>query len=199
VNENIKRYAPLAALTVVLIVLVVLFFTSGDEHKLPSEITPPDLESQTQPDEEREIRTVILYFLSEDDSRLHPEEREIFAEESEILEARLVMEELLLGPRKEGISTFPPETKLRELYITPEGVAVVDFSRELQTDHISGTNAETATVFAIVNTLTRNFNSIKRVFILIDGSERETLKGHIDLRQPLLPRYDLVDGSSPAS
>jgi hypothetical protein len=48
------------------------------------------------------------------------------------------------------------------------------------------------TVFAVVNTLTYNFKSIKRVFILIDGSEKETLAGHIDLSRPLLPRYDLV-------
>ena len=70
----------------------------------------------------------------------------------------------------------------------------MDFSRELSLNHISGSAAEIATVFAIVNPLVRNFDSIKRVFILVDGTERETLNGHVDLTRPLLPRFDLVAG-----
>jgi hypothetical protein len=34
--------------------------------------------------------------------------------------------------------------------------------------------------------------SVKKVFILIDGGERKTLGGHIDLTQAFLPQYDIV-------
>ncbi len=55
-----------------------------------------------------------------------------------------------------------------------EGIAYVDFSGELSADHPSGSEAELATVFAVVNTLAYNYKDVKRVFILIDGTERES-------------------------
>ena len=71
-------------------------------------------------------------------------------------------------------------------------MAYVDFSKEIQEKHLRGSSAEMATVFSIVNSLAYNFKSIKKVFILIDGVEKETLGGHISLSHPFLPQYDLV-------
>lgn len=186
-----KQAAVLAGLFVVFIVLLIVFFSGGGEkiQEPQSQKTSEPEETQAEP---RETRIVKLFFLSEKDNRLHPEERAIWADISDIFQARQTMQELLSGPDKEGLSPFPEGTKLREIYITKQGIAYVDFSRELESEHLSGSAAETATVFSIVNTLTSNFDSIKRVFILINGTERETLAGHIDLRRPLLPRFDLI-------
>jgi hypothetical protein len=49
-----------------------------------------------------------------------------------------------------------------------------------------------ATVFSLVDTLAYNFPSIKKVFLLIDGEERETLSGHLCLDRAYLPDYDLT-------
>ena len=49
-----------------------------------------------------------------------------------------------------------------------------------------------AAVFAVVNTVAVNQKAVKRVALLIEGGERETLGGHIDLSRPLLPQYSLV-------
>jgi hypothetical protein len=49
-----------------------------------------------------------------------------------------------------------------------------------------------ATIFSIVNSLTYNFKPIRKVFILVEGGEKETLGGHISLAQPFLPKHDLV-------
>ena len=103
-----------------------------------------------------------------------------------------MIRELIKGSRNEGISPIPVKTKLRELFITDEGIAFVDFSKEIQENQFFGSAGEIAAVFSIVNTLTYNFKSIKRVFILIEGREKETLGGHIDLKRPLLPRFDLA-------
>ncbi len=47
-------------------------------------------------------------------------------------------------------------------------------------------------VYSIVNSLTYNFKSVKRVSLLVEGNERETLGGHIDLSRPFSPDYSLV-------
>lgn len=189
---DIKRILILGTLFILLIILVVLFFRSRGEEKIkPSgEITAPEQESSSQ--EPGEIKKITLFFPSEEDALLHPEEREILADASPVQEAKQTIEELLKGSKNGYLSPFPPETKLRELYITKEGVAYVDFSKEVQEKHLSGSSSEMATVFSIVNSLAYNFKSIKKVFILIDGGEKETLGGHIRLGRPFLPQYDLV-------
>ena len=187
-----KQIVLLAAFGTALIVLMILFFTSGGDQ-------PPDLDpvsvlekSGDEPEEIRPIKTIVLFFLSDGDRMLHREEREIYAKEQVIFEAKQSIEELIKGSLDEALPSIPAGTRLRELYITQEGVAYVDFSREICDNHLSGSSAEIATVFAIVNTLTQNFKSIRRVSILIEGDERETLNGHIDLTRPLLPRLDLI-------
>ncbi len=189
---DIKRMLPLAVLFVMLIVLVILFISGGGEE-------PPLLDPVPIPDDQgedqaaaRQTRTVTLFFLSEKDFLLHPEEREIYTYEQTVFEAKQTIEELVRGSSDGAVASIPSGTRLREMYITRDGIAYVDFSRELKDNHRSGTTAEVATVFAIVNSLTYNFKSIKRVSILIEGNEQETLNGHVDLTRPLLPRLDLI-------
>lgn len=187
-----KRGLILGVLFILLVVLVVLFFRSGGEERIrPSaEAVSPELESLSK--KPGETRKIVLFFPSEEDSLLHKEEREMLADASLVQEAKQTIEELLNGSKNGYLSPFPPETKLRELFVTKEGVAYVDFSREIQEKHLSGSSSEMATVFSIVNSLAYNFNSVKKVFILIDGGEKETLGGHISLLRPFLPQYDLV-------
>lgn len=189
---DVKRLVVLGVLFVLLIILAVIFFNSGSEEKIKQVSPSSTLESDALSTEPPEMKEITLFFLSEKDSLLHPEEREIIASSSIIQQARQAVEELINGSQNGSISPFPPETKLREFFMTREGIAYVDFSREIQERHLSGASAEISTIYSIVNSLTVNFESIKRVFILIDGDGRETLRGHIDLSRPLLPRYDLI-------
>jgi spore germination protein GerM len=189
---DLKKIIVLAALIVILAILVVVFFTSGGKEKIrmPSVSPAPSEEIQVAGPAER--KKVTLFFLSDEDGLLHPEEREIIAGTSVIAEAQRVIEELIRGSQEGLISSLPPEAKLRQVFVTREGVAYVDFSREFVDKHPSGSAAEIATIYAIVNSLTFNFKTIKRVFILVDGNERETLGGHINLTRSFLPQMSLV-------
>jgi germination protein M len=178
------------SLIVVLVLAVILFRGEGGE-KVKSAVVMSPAESPPEPAPAREAKTVRLFFLSEDDSLLHPEQREILAGPSIVEEAEQAVEELIRGSDKGYISPLPPETKLRQLFITKDGVAYVDLSREIMEKHPSGSSAELATVYSIVNTLVYNFKPIKKVFILVEGSEKETLGGHINLSQPFVPLYSL--------
>lgn len=187
-----RRVIIVGFLFVLLVVLVVLFLSrSGEERiKRAKEVSPPELERA--PGEAGEAKTVVLFLPAEEDSFLHREEREIWSSPSVVEEAKQVVEELLKGSKNGYLSPFPPETSLREIFLTQEGIAYVDFSREIQENHLHGSSAEMATIFSIVNSLTYNFKPIKKVFILVEGGEKETLGGHISLAQPFLPKYDLV-------
>jgi spore germination protein GerM len=136
--------------------------------------------------------TVVLFFSSEQDGLLHREEREVIASSSVEDQARTIVLELLRGSLQDYISPIPPETRLREVFITKDGVAYVDFSREFIDKHLSGSSAEISTIYSVVNSLAFNIKSIKKVFILVDGGEKKTLGGHIDLTRPFSPLYDLV-------
>jgi spore germination protein GerM len=188
---NRKKIATLGFLFAVVVVLAVIFFKSGIKEKILPTLPapPPEVEPLTQPGL---TRTVVLFFLAEEDTLLHPEEREIPATQSVVNEAKQTVEELIKGSKKGYISPFPPEARLRELYITAQGVAYVDFTKEIVEKHLSGSSAEISTIFSVVNSLAYNFDSINKVFILIEGRERETLGGHINLSRPFLPLYDLI-------
>jgi len=163
------------------LVLAVLFFFSGPKEKMkvPS---PPKEASPAQPSEPPLPRQVTLYFPSESDDLLHPEAREIRASTPE-KEAQEIIEELIAGSHVGYLSPFPPEVELRQVYISGDGTAYVDFSRDLVERHPSGSAAEMTTIYSVVNSLTSNIKAIKRVFFLVEGTERETLSGHINLNQ----------------
>ena len=187
-----KKVLILVFLFVLLIILVALFFNRGGEEKIKPGPEATSLPLDVEPGEDVELKKITLFFPSEGDSLLHPEEREIVASPSLVKEAKQTILALLEGSKNGYLSPFPPETRLREIYFTTEGIAYVDFSREIKDKHISGSTAEMATVFSVVNSLTYNFKSIKKVFILIEGGEKETLGGHINLSRPFLPKYDLI-------
>lgn len=182
----------LAALFLLLIVLVVVYFNLGGEGR-PGPVQPiPSSREEAGSEGQVQWVSVVLFFSSERDSLLHREERELIASSSVEDQARAIVLELLKGSQQEYVSSIPPETRLREVFLTEEGIAYVDFSREIMDKHPSGSSAEISTIYSVVNSLTYNIKSIKKVFILIDGGEKKTLGGHIDLTRPFLPLYDLV-------
>lgn len=187
-----KKIGTLGALVALLIILAVVFFRSGEKEKIRHYSEEPLKEQGTSSAEPLQTRSITLFFLGEDDNLLHPEKREIFDDPSVIRQAILTIKELLRGSQDGSLSPIPLDTELRELFITRGGIAYVDFSGEIREGHLSGSSAEIVTVFSIVNSLTYNFRDIKKVVILIEGSEKETLAGHVDLSRPLVPRYDLV-------
>ncbi|MCD6517105.1 MAG: GerMN domain-containing protein [Candidatus Aminicenantes bacterium] len=189
---ELKKLILPASLLVLLIILMVLFFGSQGKEKTPDVSSADLLEEERSGEEELDTKKIVLFFISEDDYLLHKEEREIL--NGSILENQIerLVKELISGSEEGLLSPFPPETKVRGIYITRDGIVYIDFSPEFQTAHPSGSSAEISSIFSIVNSIAYNFKSIKRVFILVNGTEQETLAGHIDLRRPFLPRYDLI-------
>jgi germination protein M len=97
------------------------------------------------------------------------------------------MAELIRGPQSPGLlPTVPADTRLLNAYEIGD-MLVLDFTHELQTNHMGGSTSELLTVYSIVNTMTQNMNGIRKIQMLVEGEEIETLAGHLDLTKPLFP------------
>jgi spore germination protein GerM len=187
---DIRRYVLLAFLAIAVAVLAVVFFRGGGQEQIKTGAGEPAAGPPRAAAPPSESRIVTLFLTSEDDSLLHPEERRIPAGPSTVEEASSVVRELIRGSNKGLLSALPSETRLRRLFITKEGIAYVDFSKEI-VDHLAGSSEELAAVYSVVNSLAYNFKSIKKVFILVEGAEKETLGGHINLGEAFVPQYSL--------
>jgi Sporulation and spore germination len=132
------------------------------------------------------LRKVKLFFPSSTkDGGLEGEERDIRTSNLPSDEAKQIVAELISGSRERRLAALPADTRLRELFVTAEGLAVVDFTQEASLHHPGGLTMELASIYSVVNSLTQNVSAISRVQILIEGAEAETLAGHIDLSHPL--------------
>ncbi len=156
-----------------------------NDQRLQVTPSPEGPESNEEPDvsAERRIR-ITLYLVSQSGKTLALEDREIALADSVQEQAKQVVRELLAGSRQGLASPLPRGVELRELFITPQGLAFVDFSRELISNHVGGTSAEELTVYSLSNTLIANFPAVKSVRFLVEGREVPTLAGHLDLTIP---------------
>ncbi len=82
--------------------------------------------------------------------------------------------------------------KLRAFFLDAAGTGYVDLSPV----QVNGARApawdELLAIYAMVDTLTQNFDEVRQVRFLLDGREVQTLAGHIDLSRTFEKRMDLV-------
>ena len=132
---------------------------------------------------ERKI-TATFFYVADDGLALAPVQREVLFGEPVSEQARHIVEMQITPPPAPHVSAIPQGTKLRAVYVSEQGDAFVDVTGELSRNHTGGALDELFSVYTIVNALTVNLPAIKRVQILVDGKEVDTLAGHVDLRQP---------------
>jgi hypothetical protein len=126
-----------------------------------------------------------LYYGTEDGRGLAAVQREVPLGEGVRAQGRQILEQQLVPPPPPYHSVIPAGTMVRAFYITERGDAFVDLTADVSTAHPGGATNELLTVYALVNAVTSNLASVRRVQILIGGKEADTLAGHVDLRRPL--------------
>lgn len=156
------------------LILAKLFFPG------PESITPRSRVRDAMPARAATTRKVHLYFANRNCRYLQAEERQIQSKDtSSAIEA--IIAALLEGPEDSKlVSTIPKGTQLRHQFVTDDGTAYVDFNPELFRLHPGGVTAERLTLFAIVNSLVLNLDSVERVQLLLENMPAPTLTGHLD-------------------
>jgi len=126
-----------------------------------------------------------LYFADRDNYYLMSEQRVVSHSGDAVGYARSIAEALIKGPQNSLVRTIAADTELRAIYVIPDGTCYVDLTQAAVKHHPGGCNSELLTIYSVVNSLILNVPEIKRVKLLIDGKEVQTLAGHIDLVFPL--------------
>lgn len=135
---------------------------------------------------------VHLYFADRNNSFLKAEVRDIFHSDNPTELGKKIVEALIDGSRGGLMRTIPEGTTLKAFYIIQDGTAYADMSDTIKDSHPGGVKSELFTIYSIVNSLILNIPEVDAVKILINGRDRMTLDGHIDLRFPFKANMLLI-------
>jgi germination protein M len=163
------------------------------EPQVQIQLPSPEVENQLPEqavEEPGETMQVVLYFSDPSGNYLVAEEKTMPMVEGI---ARATIEELIRGPELSSqlLPTIPAGTVLKDINIRPDGLARVDFSKELIANHSGGSLGENLTVYSIVNTLTQ-FPSVKEVQFLVEGQYVNTIAGHVDVSAAMKRNEELI-------
>ena len=188
------RFKKMSYMLAVLAAVSVLALAAGcsDEQKGASS---PAAQTEQMQDQEKSAAAepkelmVNVYYPRSDGTGLVAVRRTVSTEKDDKYTA--AMKSLLTGTKEKGqTNVFPKKAKLRSI-VVKDGIATVDFSKELQTNFSGGSTGEEMLIGSIVNTLT-DFPEVQKVRILINGAPVETLSGHMDLSEPLPRMTELL-------
>ena len=189
---QMKRMTSIAAVLAAAAMLA-LAAGCGDEQK-PAQAESPAQTAQTKDTEKpaqekpKEMQ-VNVYYPRNDGTGLIAVSRKVNTEKDDKYTA--AMKSLLTGTKEKGqTNVIPKKAKLRSVTVK-DGVASVDFSKELEQNFSGGSTGEEMLIGSIVNTLT-DFPEVQKVQILIEGASVETLSGHMDLSEPLTRMTELL-------
>jgi hypothetical protein len=100
---------------------------------------------------------------------------------------RQVVLALAEGSHQGNGRVFSLSTTVRAVFLANDGTTYVDLSNDILGDFEPGIQSETLAIYSIVNSITINIPSVKRVQFLIQGQQVETLDGHADLTAAYTP------------
>lgn len=128
-----------------------------------------------------------LYFPAYEQGLLREEKRQIAWAETDTDRIRQVLLALMEGSHQGYSRALPPSTAIRAVFLAPDGTAYLDFSTQTLADLRPGILSECLVVYSVVNSLAANLPAVKKVKILVEGQEVDTLDGHADLSDVFVP------------
>jgi spore germination protein GerM len=171
-----------AVLALVLVGILIGLAMSGRQRPAPAAAAAAP--AAAEPGAGRKIKAQLFY-VADEGRTLTGVEREVPYAEGTAAQARAIIAAQLAPPEEPLVSAIPPGTSLRALFVTEQGDAYVDLSKEAAAGHPGGSTHERMKIYTIVDALTVNLPAIRAVQILVDGREVESLAGHVSLRGPL--------------
>lgn len=166
-----------------IIIIVVLAIIGGIIYKKIQQNKQVNNITEYIPEEEITIeqlrQTIVsIYFNEKDTNTLIPEARTIDVKELTKEPYITLLNLLIAGPNSEKLENVIPDgTKVNKTELK-NGVLYVDLSKEFIENHKGGAEAESRSVYAIVNTLTQ-LSEVEAVKILIDGKEDASFKDNL--------------------
>jgi germination protein M len=191
-----KRRNFIFRLLILIIVIIFSYLIFNKYINIPFKEKPVIIKEVPYEEEEKkevqlipeETIEVNLYFSDAQAMYLVSEKRKI---PRTISLTKQVVIELIKGPVSPDLfPTIPEGTRVNEVYLADD-IAYVDLSEEVFKNHPGGSSGELMTIYSIVDSLTE-LSAIKGVQILVEGNEKNSLAGHIDISMPLLRDEDWI-------
>jgi hypothetical protein len=126
---------------------------------------------------------VTLYLANDADGQLHPVQQTIALPVDRSKRAREVLHALCAVYKDESSThRLGPGADINDVYLVNDTLAVVDANKAFADAHPSGILVEDLTLMSMAQSLAANVPGITRMKLIVDGKERETLAGHVDLK-----------------
>ena len=186
-----RRFLLLSVIVVASVVFLAFFFITLFDY-----LYPPAKGKQTAA-KRRDKQEVTLFFSDANERFLVPEKRFVPKENEPEALAQELVQALLAGSKTGLVNTFPEKAELQGVGMEGSDMVVVNFRESLVAGHPGGSTAEMATVYSLTTTLIANIPAVKKVKILIGGKERESLKGHVGLRDAFTMNRELIVPAAP--
>jgi len=125
---------------------------------------------------------VTLYVANDEGGRLLPQAARIplpSGRQERAQELLRALVDIYLGKSSPHVPGTGSE--IRGVYLADPGLAVIDLNAAFANGHRSGVLVEELTLASLLATLSANIPAVTRVKVLVDGKERDTLAGHVDL------------------
>ena len=167
---------------------------SPTPEETPTEVADPEPEpsptSTPTPTEEHEpdgADAVTVFYARDHDSGVWVEPEVVELDEPTVAVARAAMEALVAGDGEEPgrITLAGEDAEVLDVH-RDDDLLIVDFNERLVPEAGLGAAYEGALVQQIAHTGTQ-FDGVEAVQILIEGSETESLAGHVDTSGPVEP------------
>jgi spore germination protein GerM len=160
------------------------------EQAARTRLSEAALQSEAAPQQ-----TATLYFPSYDQGTLVSEERQVSWAKTDTDRIRQVLLALIEGSHQGYSRGLPAAVKIRAVFLASDGTAYLDFESEGLEDIASGISSECLAVYSVVNSLAVNIPAVKKVKILLQGKEVDTLDGHADLSDAFVPDPSLISSA----
>ena len=169
-KEGKKKWWIIAVVIILLLIgiFTFIFYNREEEVAIIEEYTP-----QEEISEEQERQTIVsVYYNNKQTNTLMPEARLIDVKELNNNPYAVLINLAINEPKNDKLeSAIPQGTNLINVEVKKE-VAYVNLSQEFINNSKGGAEAESKSIYAIVNTLTE-LNEINAVRILIAGEENK--------------------------
>jgi len=125
------------------------------------------------------IRVLVAY---DEDQALRWRDAEVFMPADRGLRARAALR-AVLAQYLQAPSPHPlgKGADIRTVYLINNDTVIVDTTPQFADAHPPGILLEEFTITSLIETLTANVPGVTKVKFLVNGQERETLAGHVDL------------------
>jgi len=186
-----KKKQNLRLFTLSLVIMVCVGFLVFLSISLFDYIYRPATDTGTTAYNKKKVEAQ-LYFSDSNERFLMPELRYVTKETTSREQVARLVEALIEGPHTNLVETLPKETTLKSIEIKNNGTAYLNFDKNFIYLHPGGSASEIMTVYSLTNTITLNVPDVKKVKLLVEGKEIESIKGHVDARYPFTTNRELI-------